>query len=324
MSKQSINWGMLSTARINRQLVGPIKDYAKSNLYAVASRDEDKAKTYAAQNGFEKYYGNYQQLVDDPNVDAVYISLPNGMHHEWIKKCLEQGKHVLCEKAITTTLDDLLEIKELSEKYNLFVMEGFMYRYHPYFQKVFEICTSDMIGSIKNIQVSRCAPQKNPNDIRLIPGLGPGAMGDIGCYCLNYCRSLYQKEPVEWKAFVKDNHNQVDIETTATLIFGPQQTAQFYCSFTSTGSFASIIGDNGRLTFMEPFQVRTGNMDITYISNDHKQEIISVHAEKTGHALEVIDFTNAIIENRNPYLSIDDSVGNIKIMQDIVENAPRI
>jgi len=321
MSKTMINWGILSTAQINRAVIGPIKSFPKSCLYAIASRNQQNAEQYAKQHGFEKAYGSYEALLQDAAVEAVFISLPNGLHHEWIIKALEHGKHVLCEKSITTSESDIRHVKKVAEEKGLLVMEGFMYRYHPFFQKILEMCRSDKMGDIQNVQVSRCSWQKNPNDIRLQPGLGPGAMGDVGCYCLNFCRTIFNAEPKEWRAFVRYNEKDIDMETTAGLVFGPQQTAQFFCSFTSDGSFASIIGANGRLTITEPFWVGTGKREFLYFAgNGHTAERIPVTADKTGHALEIEDFTNAILGQRQPHLSLEDSIGNVRILEDIVEH----
>lgn len=316
-----VNWGILSTAKINRAVIPPIKEFEHANLYGVASRKEEKAAAYAAEYGFEKSYGSYQALLDDPNIDAVYISLPNGMHYEWIMKALDRGKHVLCEKSITTRADEIREIKHVAREKKLWVMEGFMYRYHPFFQKIKQYAQSDRVGEIQNIQISRAAWQRNPQDIRLQPELGPGVMGDVGCYCLNFCRTIMDSEPKSWDAHVRYNERGVDMEALIRLIFSPKKTAQIFCSFTTNGSFASIIGTNGRLNIIEPFWVREGEREFLYISDDgQKQERVKVAAGKTGHALEIEDFTMAILENRPPFLSLDDSIGNLTILQDVVEN----
>ncbi len=319
-SKQ-VNWGILSTAKINHAVIPPIKNFAHANLYGIASRDLKKAATYAAAHGFEKSFGSYQNLLDDENIDAVYISLPNGLHYEWILKSLERGKHVLCEKSITTRTDEIREIKRVAQEQNLWVMEGFMYRYHPFFQKILQYANSKQIGEIQNIQISRAAWQRNPQDIRLHPGLGPGVMGDVGCYCLNFCRAIMGSEPESWDAHVRYNERGVDMEALVQLFFSPQKTAQIFCSFTTNGSFASIIGTMGRLNIVEPFWVRDGEREFLYISDDgQEQQRVQVSASKTGHALEIEDFTLAILENRLPYLSLDDSIGNLTILQDVVEN----
>jgi len=324
MSKK-IKWGILSTARINRAVIPSIKKFQYSALYGIASRDGDKAKDYAKEHGFEKSYAGYQSLLDDPNIDAVYISLPNGLHFEWIMKALERGKHVLCEKSITTTADDVRKIKKVAAEKKLWVMEGFMYRYHPYFQKILEYANSDFVGEIQNIQVSRAAWQKNPQDIRLQPGLGPGVMGDVGCYCLNFCRTIMDYEPPSWNSYVRYDEKNVDMEALINLIFSPQKTAQIFCSFKVNGSFASVIGANGRLSIVEPFWVGEGKREFMYISSDGQtQETVEVKATKTGHALEIEDFTTAILENRPPYLSLDDSIGNLTILQDVVDNGQQL
>ena len=318
--KKVINWGILSTARINRAVIPPIKEFPYSHLYAIASRSEEKARAYATEHGFEKAYGSYQALLDDPAVDAIYISLPNGLHYEWMVKALDAGKHILCEKSITTRLDEVIDIKERAEEKNLLVMEGFMYRYHAFFQKILEYAHSDRIGEIQNVYVSRCARQSK-GDIRLQPGLGPGVMGDVGCYCLNFSRTIMGAEPQLWDSRVRYDDRNIDMEVAATLVFEEMKSGQFFCSFTTNGSFASIIGDKGRLNAVEPFWVGVGERDFVYIPDGSREpEIITVRADKTGHALEIEDFTLAILENRRPYLSLQDSIGNLRVLQDIVEN----
>jgi D-xylose 1-dehydrogenase (NADP+, D-xylono-1,5-lactone-forming) len=318
--KKIINWGLLSTAKINNAVIPPIKEFKHSHLYAVASRTEERAAEYAKEHNIEKSYGSYQALLDDPDVDAVYISIPNGLHHEWIIKALDKGKHVLCEKSITTKLSEIEHIKQVAEEKNLLVMEAFMYRYHPYFQTILKYSQPDKIGEIQNIQVSRAAWQSNPNDVRLQPGLGPGAMGDVGCYCLNFIRAIMGEEPKSWESTVRYDEKGFDMEVAAQLVFSPPKTAQFFCSFTSNGSFANIIGNKGRLSINEPFWVGTGKRDFLYIDSDGKLETKKVKAKKTGFHYEIEDLTICILEDRKPYLSLDDSIGNLRILEDIVEN----
>jgi D-xylose 1-dehydrogenase (NADP+, D-xylono-1,5-lactone-forming) len=316
-----VRWGILSTAQINRAVIPQIKALDYTTLYGIASRDPHKAQAYAAEHGFEASYGGYQQLLDDPRVDAVYISLPNGMHYEWMVKALERGKHVLCEKSITTTVADVRAIKRLAEEKGLLVMEGFMYRYHPFFRKILEVAQSDLIGPIQNIQISRAARQSNPRDIRLQPGLGPGVMGDVGCYCLNFCRAVMGSEPSSWQSQVRTNEQGVDMEALIRLVFSPHQTAQIFCSFTTNGSFAAIIGAGGALHIAGPFATTAGTRDFLYLPDGGQTpERIEVVAEETGHALEIEDFSQAVLERRRPYLSLDDSIGNLTILQDVVEN----
>ena len=317
----TVNWGILSTARINQAIIPAIKNFEHAELYAVASRDENKASAYAAEHGFAKSYGGYQKLLEDPEVQAVYISLPNGLHFEWIKKAIECEKHILCEKSITTKVAEIREIKRMAIEKDVLVMEGFMYRYHPFFQKVLEYAQSDLVGEVQNIQISLAAWQKNPHDIRLQPGLGPGVMGDVGCYCLNYCRAIMAGEPSSWEAFVRYNTQGIDMEASIQLIYNPWQIAQIFCSFTCNGSFASIIGKKGRLFIVEPFGVRVGEREFLYFQNDKRSpEIVKISAEKTGHTLEIEDFTMAILEKRQPYLSLDDSIGNLTILEDVLTN----
>jgi predicted dehydrogenase len=320
-AKKVINWGILSTAEINRAVIPPIKSLSQAELYGIASRDHQKARNYARKNGFIKSYGSYQDLLDDPDIDAVYISLPNGLHHEWIMKSLAAGKHVLCEKSLVTSYVDMKEVMREAEERKLLVMEAFMFRYHAFFRKIEEYAKSDLVGRIHNIQTSFAYILDKKDDIRLNPDLGPGVMGDLGCYCLNFCRTLMGAEPFSWTSHVHYNDQGIDMEARVELLFSEERTAQIFSSFTTNGSFANIIGEKGRLNIIDPFRADTGKGEFLYFSADgKKREKVKVTAEKSGYFLEVEDFTNAILEHRKPGLSIEDSLNNILIMEDVVEN----
>jgi predicted dehydrogenase len=311
----------MSTAQINQAVLPAMAGLEYTVPYAVASREQQKADDYARDHGFQQSFGSYQALLDDERVDAVYISLPNGLHHEWILKALERGKHVLCEKSITTGVEQLREVKIATEKAGLWVMEGFMYRYHPFFQKIQEYTNSDRIGEIQNIQVSRAARQTDPNNIRLQPGLGPGCMGDVGCYCLNFCRALMAGEPSRWQSDVRVNEQGVDMEALVRLVFTPERTAQIFSSFTTNGSYATIIGERGSLQIPQPFATTKGTWEFYYTPEDQRTaECVQVTAPQTGHWLEIEDFSRAILDNRPPYLALEESIGNVTILEDVVEH----
>ena len=318
---KSIQWGILSTAQINQAVLPAMAGLEYTTPLAVASRSQRTADAYAKEYGIGRSYGSYQALLDDTQIDAIYISLPNGLHHEWILKALQRGKHVLCEKSITTSLQQVLEVKAAAEKSGCLVMEGFMYRYHPFFQKILEYTTSDRIGAIQNIQVSRAARQTDPSNIRLQPGLGPGCMGDVGCYCLNFCRTLMASEPIGWQSSVRTNAQGVDMEALVKLVFAPDRTAQVFSSFTTNGSYATVIGAHGSLQIPQPFATTEGVWEFFYTPEDQRTaESVQVNADRSGHWLEIEDFSRAILEDRAPYLSLQDSVGNLKVLEDVVEN----
>jgi len=316
-----VKWGILSTAQINRAVLPAMAGLEYTTPYAVASRAQCKADDYAHEHGIQQSYGSYQALLDDEQVDAVYISLPNGLHHEWILKALDRGKHVLCEKSITTSVQQVREVKAVSERTARWVMEGFMYRYHPFFQKIQEYTTADRVGEIQNIQVSRAAKQADPNNIRLQPGLGPGCMGDVGCYCLNFCRAVMAGEPSQWQSLVRYNEQGVDMEALVRLVFARRRTAQTFCSFTTNSSYATIIGDRGSLQIPQPFATTPGTWQFYYTADGRRMaECVQVDAQQTGHWLEIEDFSRAILEDRPPYLALEDSIGNWTILEDVVQH----
>ncbi len=146
-------------------------------------------------------------------------------------------------------------------------------------------------------------------------------MGDVGCYCLNFCRALMAGEPSQWQSAVRYNEQRVDMEALVRLVFAPQRTAQVFCSFTTNGSYATIIGDRGSLQIPNPFATTRGTWEFFYTPEDQRaSECVRVASGQTGHWLEIEDFSRAILEDRPPYLSLEESIGNLTILEDVVQH----
>ncbi|KAG6897822.1 hypothetical protein C0992_010626 [Termitomyces sp. T32_za158] len=239
-----LKFGVLGAATIAPiSIVSPVKNHPETTLYAVAARDKAKATAFAQKYGFEKAYGGpngYQELIDDPEIDAIYNPLPNGLHYEWTMKALAAGKHVLLEKPSADTAEETRQMFDLAEKKGRVLLEAFHYRFHPAIQRVKAIIDSKELGDIKHISASLSVPLgPKTTDIRYDYALGGGSLMDMGCYTLNVIRYLSSSNPTsvisaEHSVFIPANSPasfkpNVDRRTTATLALPNNVTASLEC-----------------------------------------------------------------------------------------------
>ena len=227
-----ISWGVLSTANIGTEKVIPAMQKGKySKISAIASRRQAKAEQAAQALGIPKAYGSYEALLDDPEIDAVYIPLPNHLHVEWAVKSLKAGKHVLCEKPVALNFEQAeylsRKIKEFPE---LKIMEAFMYRFHPRWQTVKKLIADGTIGTVKHIYSIFSFYEDDPAHICNQPELGGGGLLDVGCYCISLARFIFNKEPVRVMGCMEHDPNmKIDRLVSAILDF-EDGTSTFTCS----------------------------------------------------------------------------------------------
>ncbi|TFK39890.1 hypothetical protein BDQ12DRAFT_734614 [Crucibulum laeve] len=242
---QPIKFGILGAAAIAPPaLIGPASNHPEAIVYAVAARDEGRATAYAKKHGIPKVYGGangYQELLNDPEVDAIYNPLPNGLHYEWTMKALAAGKHVLLEKPSADTAEETRLMFELAERKGLVLLEAFHYRFHPAIQRVKVIIDSGELGAIKSIETNLAIPKGliKDGDIRYDYSLGGGALMDMGCYTLNCIRYLSGSNPVEVLSASYEGYKppsapldftpNVDRRTTATLSLPNNVIATLTC-----------------------------------------------------------------------------------------------
>ena len=183
MGRDKLRFGVLSTANIGRAAVNPAIQAARNaELVAVASRDGERAREFAAQGAIPRHHGSYEALLDDPEIDALYIPLPNSLHREWAIRAAEKGKHVLCEKPLALTAAEGREMAAAADAHRVKLMEAFMYRFHPRTEKVIELVRGGRIGELRAIRSAFTFRLTRPDNIRLKPELGGGALMDVGCY----------------------------------------------------------------------------------------------------------------------------------------------
>lgn len=314
---EKVNWGILGTASIARRHAIPaMQAIPECCALAVASRDLAKAQTFASELGIPKAYGSYDQLLDDPEVEAVYIPLPNNMHLPWIQKATSAGKHVLCEKPLGLTPDEIRLAMQIAQNTNKLVVEGVTSYFHPIHNRAAELISKGTIGQLRFIRISlgwNLADKQN--DFRWQPGQGGGALYDIGGYCISVARLLAGCEPqqVSAQAHYHPEH-QVDTDMVITLTFPGSIFALIDFSLvTAFHNEYAAIGTAGKLVVENPFgngaQQRTINIcDLRGASTD--QETFVDHQMRAQFAA----VSQAIRQGNPSPLPLTESLANAMVM----------
>ncbi len=319
MTDTPLRWGLLSTAHINQSLIPPLKESKRNQLAAVASRNLQKAETYAAEWKIPKAYGTYEELLSDPEVDVIYNSLPNSLHAAWTVKALEAGKHVLCEKPIATTLEDMDAITDAALKTGKVVAEAFMYRHHPQTLRVKELVKGGAIGKVVMMRGVFTFKLTNQRDIRLNPRLGGGSIWDIGCYPISYARFIYGLEPIKVFGFQVNSSTGVDQSFSGEMRFLGDAVAQFQSSFWSPSyTLFEIFGDKGHIVIPEPF--KPGSSETFYLYQNDNVKEIEINSGNLYEG-EIEDMADAILNNKPTRISLADSQNNVRTILNLLESA---
>src|SRR5688572_12535566 len=252
-----LRWGILSTADIaTRKVIPGMRKAGRTEVLAIASRDADRVRLVADRSGIPRAHGTYQALLDDPDVDAVYVPLPNHLHAEWTIAALRAGKHVLCEKPLAMTADDAQQMVDVAHETDRHLMEAFMYRQHPTWVAALDFVAAGRIGTLTAVQSWFSYFNDDPANIRNIREYGGGALFDIGCYSVNLSRMLFDAEPTDVRASsVVEEASGVDVLTAGILEF-PSGLATFTCSTrVETDQRVDIYGTTGRISIGIPFNI---------------------------------------------------------------------
>lgn len=283
-----LRWALLSTANINRALIDPLKRAARSELSAVASRDLAKARAYAIEKGIPRAFGSYEEMLADPDIDAVYISLPNGMHAEWTIKAAQAGKHVLCEKPLVINMQEMDAVEKAASENGVTVFEAFMYLHHPQTLKVKELIDEGRIGKLQTIeaQFNFYLRPENSTNVRLQTGLEGGSIWDVGVYPNSYAIAVTGgKAPEAVWAQNLTGETGVDVGGRAQYRFANDVTAQVSTGFrTPFREGASFVGDAGIIHVPQPWKPG--------IEGNHKGIFVTGRDGKTE---------NILIPETNPY-----------------------
>ncbi len=314
--KTKVNWGVLGYARIAQQNVIPaIERATNAQLLAIASRDKSRLPT----GGDIRGYGDYQALLDDADIDAVYIPLPNSLHQEWAIKALQAGKHVLCEKPLALDAQGVRAMVAAAQANDRLLMEAFMYRYTDRTRKVQEVLASGVLGAIRHINASFRFFLDRPNTIKIQPQLGGGALYDVGCYPINLVGMVTGRLPVRCHAVAELEHG-VDVNLSALLQYDDGLIANIHCGFNAyPRTYAEIIGTQGSLEIDDTFADVAGSLRV------HTKEgtrSITV-SESDRYAAEVSDFSAAVLAGGTPQLTLAESITNMQVLDMIRANLQR-
>lgn len=318
---KKFRWGIISTANIGRtSMIPALQSLDRAEVLAAASRDEEKAKNFADELGIQKAYGDYQELLEDPEIDAVYIPLPNHLHKEWTIRAAEAGKHILCEKPLALNAGECLEMIDAAAANGVVLMESFMYRYHPRIISAVEMVRSDVIGKLKTIESGFTFFLGDKDDIRYKYQDGGGALMDLGCYCINITRLMAGRDPVAVQARATWASTGVDEQLVAMLDFGDGLFAHFDCGFNQgPRQHCNISGTEGYLSIPQAFNPGEKRSVIQEVKGG---QTVQVHPFDgvDEYALIADDFMDTI-SGGAPAYPIRDSVGNMRVITALLESA---
>jgi predicted dehydrogenase len=313
-----VRLGLLSTANINRQILVGAQGAGQVDIVAVGSRDGAKAQTYAGEHGIAKAHGSYEALLEDTDVDAVYISLPKGMHHEWTMRALAAGKHVLCEKPYTRHPAEAVEAFDAAEAAGLVLMEAFMYRHHPQTATIERLVRDGAVGRVLAVKAVFSFPLADLTNVRALPELDGGALMDVGCYCVSGSR-LVAGDPVSVLAEQVVGETGVDMALYGTLRFPDDSVAQIEASFLAPERQSlEVVGDGGVLRASAPWRVDWGG-DLV-LERDGVSDVVAVD-EANSYTLQLENFADAI-EGREPaLLGRADAVAQARVIDALYRSA---
>jgi predicted dehydrogenase len=326
-----LRWGILSTANIARTKVVPgMLKAERCEVVAVGSRDEGAAGRFAEELGLQRAHGSYEALLADPDLDAVYIPLPNHLHLEWTVAAARAGKHVLCEKPLARTAADAERMVEACDRAGVRLMEAFMYRLHPSWQAVRDLVAGGRIGPLVTVQSWFSFFNDDATNIRNILEAGGGALFDIGCYCVNLSRMLMGDEPTRVQAtIVRDPATAVDIVTTAILEFPGGRTATFTCSTRAEpDQRVNVYGSEGRISIGIPFNIPPDRPTEVYLTKGGDPPVAPATETLTfptadPYTVEANAFAAAILDGLPTPTPPADAVANLRVIEAIFAAAER-
>jgi D-xylose 1-dehydrogenase (NADP+, D-xylono-1,5-lactone-forming) len=313
-------WGIISTARINRLVIQGAAASSEVEVVAVASRDQARADVYARQHGIPGAYGSYEALLADRSIDAVYISLPNSLHCPWSLRALEAGKHVLCEKPMSSDPAQVEQVFDAADAAGLLCMEAFMWRHHPQTRRLEQLVRDGAIGELRLIRSAfGFTMPPGSDDVRLRPELDGGSLADLGCYCVSAAR-LLAGEPDTVTARQVLAPSGVDIRFAACLAMPDDVLAELHCGFDlPEHSALEVLGAEGTITVADPWHCRRPGLTITRGSGVETIEI----EQADSYRLELEDLSRAITTGSTPLLGRADAIGQGRTLAALAEAAQR-
>jgi D-xylose 1-dehydrogenase (NADP+, D-xylono-1,5-lactone-forming) len=308
-----VRWGLLSTARINRAILEGAQQSERTQVVAVASRDQARADAYAREHGLERAYGSYEALLEEDDIEVVYNSLPNSLHVEWSIRALEAGKHVLCEKPMDRRVEAVERAFDAAERNGRLLMEAFMYRHHPQSRKAAELVRDGAIGELRQLRSLFSFMLTDEADVRMLPELDGGALMDLGCYCISMQR-LLAGEPELVFGRQRLGGGGVDVGFVAVLQFTHDVLGEFHCGFDlPEGSGLEAIGSEGKLVVQDPVRCRDPHVEL----NGKRIDVEDVDR----YFLQVENFSAAVRGDAEPLLGRADALGQVRAIEALYRSA---
>jgi xylose dehydrogenase (NAD/NADP) len=317
MSSDPVRWGILSTAHINRLVIPPAQASPKVDLVAVASRNERKAQEYASEWKIPRAHGSYEALLEDPDVEALYVSLPNSLHVEWSIRALEAGKHVLVEKPFDKRPERVEEAFDAAERAGRLLSEAFMFRHNPQTAKLTELVRGGAIGELQTIRAAFSYSLYDAENIRLRPDVDGGALMDVGCYCVSGSRLLAgEPERVHGEQLV--GPTGVDVRFHGTMRFPSGVVSQWDCgTVMPERDELEAIGDEASLFLDDPWHCRTPVIELRRDGETERIELEPV--DSYGRELE--NLNDAIRGQGKPLLGREDAVAQARTIEALHQSA---
>jgi predicted dehydrogenase len=317
MPTAPVRWGIVSTANINRHVIPAAHASDKAELIAVASRDQERADTYAQEWDIDRAYGSYEALLDDPDVEAVYISLPNSMHVEWSVRALEAGKHVLCEKPLDRRPEEVERAYDVAERAGRLLMEAFMYRHNPQTHQLVELVRAGAVGELRVIRSAFSFSVYDPENVRLRPELDGGSLMDVGCYCVSGSR-LLAGEPTTVHGEALVGPTGTDWVFAGMMRFPGDVIALFDCGTAlPLRDELEAIGTDGSLFLDDPWHSRR---PVIELRRGDDVERLELEAEDS-YLLQLENFSDAIRGEATPLLGREDAIGQARVLDALVRSA---
>lgn len=325
MSNQTIRWGILGCASIAKRSVIPgIQKSRFNEVKAIASRSLETAKETAEQLNIPQAYGSYEELLADPELDAIYIPLPNHLHKEWTISAAKAGKHVLCEKPIALNYEEALEMAAVAKQAGVIVAEAFMYRYHPRYAQIKQLIADGAIGELRLIR--GCFTFNNGDsteNVRFVKEWGGGSLYDVGCYPISAARYLIGQEPIAatMHALFSEKHGGVDMMASGLVEFPDDLTLVFDCGMWATfRNSLEIVGTKGRIELPHAFLGKNEQEANYFLYTDAGvQEIQAEHLD--SYALQADAIAQAIYGEQPLPFPLEDAAANMKVLEACLTSA---
>lgn len=316
---EKLRWGVLGGARILRKTIPALQETKNGEVVGIASRTEKKARDYADKHGVPQVYGSYEALLASPDIDAVYIPLPNALHLEWILKSLDAGKHVLCEKPLVMSATEVEKVMRKADETGLKVLEAFMYRFHPRFEKLQELLEARAVGKLTFVHVVHSFEAGGDDNIRWYTGLGGGALFDAGGYCVNVSRMVTAQEPARVAAFGNyrdaNDEGRIDVSIAGMLRFPSSATALFDTGLNlERRNYLELTGTEGRLYLDNPF----GLLEEDSVLEEHHfgQDTIYHEVKGENHFVRMGEhFADSVLSDTPLRYDLVDAANNARVLE---------